>query len=337
MSLFLDDYDYHLDAKKIAIYPPKDRTSAKLLVYNRKNKQITSTVFSKLFDYLPKDTAVIINDTKVIKARFFAKSPTKTYEILYLKESLPNVFLVQIKGRVKKGLNLEVLEQIFCEILELNTDGTRLVRFLQNGVILDKKKVLQTLDLIGHTPLPPYIKRADEKTDENDYSSVFAKIYGSVAAPTASLHFDEKMFEKLCQNYKVAKITLDVGLGTFSPIKTQDLRMHKIHKERYQLSDDAINLIQSSEKILCVGTTSLRAVEFFARTKLKNGDCDLFLHPQNPPIRADFLLTNFHLPKSSLIVLVASFLGLDETKRVYQYAIDNDFKFFSYGDCMLVL
>lgn len=240
------------------------------------------------------------------------------------------------------------------------------------------------LETIGHIPLPPYIKREDSPLDESQYQTVFATQNGSIAAPTASLHFSKSMLKELCLRFSTATLTLHIGAGTFAPVVSEDIRLHKMHKEWLSIPSKTQEAIKNASKILCVGSSSMRSVECYARA-LTNAlnitqkevaqksaqneqksqhlssdftndfasevasdfaldftsdfqmQCDIFLHPQNPPIKTDFLLTNFHLPKSTLIMLVASMVGLDEWRKIYNEAIVQKYRFYSYGDAMLIL
>ena len=186
-------------------------------------------------------------------------------------------------------------------------------------------------------PLPPYIKREDNRQDESDYQTRFATQPGSVAAPTASLHFSDALLAKVRNEHLWAEVTLHVGLGTFLGVESEDIRQHSMHSERYRVPAEAAALIGSDRPILAVGTTACRTVEYYARTGLNEGECDLFLHPGNPPKRVSHLMTNFHLPKSTLIMLVAAFAGLETTQKLYAEAIAKNYRFYSYGDAMLIL
>ena len=166
---------------------------------------------------------------------------------------------------------------------------------------------------------------------------VFAENSGSVAAPTASLHFTDKLFNQLKENFKTSFVTLNVGAGTFKPVDAKNILEHKIHSEYYQIPKNTLDILNSNDKLLTIGTTSTRVVEYYQRTKKENGNCNLFLHPQNKPLRVDYLLTNFHLPKSTLIMLVASFIGLEKSLEIYNIAIENRYRFYSYGDAMLII
>ena len=332
----LNSYDYELPSHLIATSPAKPKESANLLVYERNNSKITHAKFGDLMDFLP-DCDIIFNDTKVVKARIYGKKSSGGAVELLLNQPLGDgKFSTLIKGRIKVGAILEFDKGLSCEVIEI-LDEYRIVKFYQNQELLDTPKLYKILNQIGHIPLPPYIKRDDKKSDEVWYQSVFAKNDGAVAAPTASLHFSDEMIQNLQTKHNISYITLHVGAGTFKSVETSDIRDHKIHSEIYSISDQAIKSINSHRAILGVGTTVTRCVEYFYKSGIKDGLCDLFLHPANPPQRQNYLLTNFHLPKSTLIMLVASFVGLENVKEIYKQAIDRGYKFYSYGDAMLVI
>lgn len=219
----------------------------------------------------------------------------------------------------------------------LQEDGTRIVEFFQKNLQIDTHQLFSILEKIGHVPLPPYIKRQDNEQDSSEYQTVFSKCEGAVAAPTASLHFTDEMFEALKQRYEHGFLTLHVGAGTFKPVEADNILEHKMHSEFYTIPDLTCKIINSSKDILAVGTTVTRTVEYYVREHLQSGYSNLFLHPNNPPQRVNHLLTNFHLPKSTLIMLVASFIGLEETLRIYETAVREKYRFFSYGDAMLII
>lgn len=332
----LDSYDYELPSSLIASSPANPKESANLLVYQRSNNKITHTKFGNLMEFLP-DCDIIFNDTKVIKARIYGKKSSGGAVELLLNQPLgQGKFSTLIKGRVKAGTILEFDNGLSCEVIKL-LDEYRIVKFYQNNKLVDTTCLYQILNTIGHVPLPPYIKREDQKSDEIWYQSIFAKNDGAVAAPTASLHFSPQMIQNLKSKHNISYITLHVGAGTFKGVEVSDIREHKMHSEIYTISDEAINTINSNRPILGVGTTVTRCIEYFYRTGIKDGLCDLFLHPANPPQRQNYLLTNFHLPKSTLIMLVASFVGLDNIKEIYKQAIEKNYQFYSYGDAMLVI
>lgn len=336
-ELELSSYDYFLPEGLIASKPVEPKGQAKLLVYDRQKDTIEHLHFSDLCEILPK-CAIIFNDTKVIKARIFgAKDSGGKIEML-LNQPLGGCnFSCFIKGSVRAGQNLEFPNSLKAQVLELGGDGSRIVKITQNERELEANELFAILENIGHVPLPPYIKRADNKDDESWYQSIFAKNQGAVAAPTASLHFDEQMLNALKSSHEHAFITLHVGAGTFKGVESENILEHKMHSEHYEISKKASELILGDKKLLAVGTTATRSIEYFVRTGASSGECDLFLHPLNPPKRVDFLLTNFHLPKSTLIMLVASFLGLEKTLELYKKAVEMKYRFYSYGDGMLII
>ncbi|EAJ3520552.1 tRNA preQ1(34) S-adenosylmethionine ribosyltransferase-isomerase QueA [Campylobacter coli] len=339
-DLLLSSYDYTLPNELIATYPVHPKEDAKLLVFERKNNQISHTTFKNLQDFLP-DCALFFNDTKVIKARIYGNKSSGGKIELFLHQpcldSQDSLFLAQIKGRVKKDEILSFEQNLKAKVIELLDDGLRKVQFFQNDEVLNTFKLYELLDTIGHVPLPPYIKRSDEKSDLEDYQSIFAKNLGAVAAPTASLHFSENMLENLKKRHEIYHLTLHVGAGTFKSVECENLENYKIHSEFFDIPKKACEVIDSQKKILGVGTTVTRTIEYYARTKQNQGFCDLFLHPHNPPLRQDYLLTNFHLPKSTLIMLVSAFIGRQNCLKLYDIAIKEKYRFYSYGDAMLIL
>ena len=337
-DLLVSSYDYELPEHLIAKYPVTPRDSAKLLVYDRKKDKITHTIFRNILDFVG-NKRFIFNNTKVIKARIYGKKETGgKVELLLNRPIEDNRFLVYIRGKVKVGTKLFFNKNLVATVLELLEDGSRVVSFQlqENGQYknLDFLELVKILDTIGHIPLPPYIKREDEKIDEVEYQTVFAKKEGAVAAPTASLHFTKELLEKI---EKKAYLTLHVGAGTFKPVEVEDIREHKMHSEFFEIPKETAKILDSNEEIVAVGTTSTRTIEYYARTKKLTGECDLFLNPLNPPIRVNHLLTNFHLPKSTLIMLVAAFIGREKTLEIYNEAIKNNYRFYSYGDAMLII
>jgi len=336
--LKVSSYHYELPEELIATSPSFPKGEQKLLVYERKNKKITHTKFKHIFDFIPKNSAVILNDTKVIKARIFGKKETGGKVELLLNSPLEkNNFLVYIKGRVKENSTLLFQKQLKAVVQKLNNDGTRIVKFYHKNEEIDFQKLNDLLEQIGHIPLPPYIKREDQEEDQTNYQTVFAKNIGAVAAPTASLHFDENSFKKLSSLYKTSYITLHVGAGTFKSIEVENIKDHVMHSEWYNIPDETKKIIDSTQHILAVGTTVTRTIEFYHREKKVTGYSNLFLHPKNPPKRVNSLLTNFHLPSSTLIMLVASFTSLEEVLKIYNEAIQKRYKFYSYGDSMLIV
>jgi len=336
--LLLSSYDYSLPSELIALSPANPRESSKLLVYNRASGEISHDTFADIQHYIPKDYALFFNDTKVVKARILGKKGSGG-AIEFFFEKIVGEYEIKglIKGRVKPGTTLVFDKCYSALVLKLEEDNGRVVTFFKNGTELKSQKIYEILEDIGHIPLPVYIKREDNEGDKKSYQSVFAKNSGALAAPTASLHFSEALFDEVCKNYKTRFLTLHVGLGTFLPVSSENIKEHKMHLESYEIPKEGCEIIDGDEKILCVGTTALRSVEHYYRTKKPFGECDIFLNPTNPPKRANGLLTNFHLPKSTLLMLVSSIIGLEKTLELYNIAIEKRYRFYSYGDAMLVL
>ncbi len=337
-DLLSESYDYSLPEEHIASYPLNPPSSAKLLVYDRSKDTIHHSTFAHITEYLPEGSHIFFNDTKVIKARLFGqKSSGGKIELLFDKPYGSDLFGVMIRGRVKKGDRLFFKNDLQAEIMQLKSDGIRIVRFLKKGEVLRFQRVVEILERIGHVPLPPYIRREDERSDESNYQSLFAKKNGAVAAPTASLHFCKDLIEKIGAKHTIQTLTLHVGAGTFKPVDAKQILSHKMHSEYFEIPKESAKIINSDAKIVAVGTTVTRTIEYYYRTGISRGECNLFLHPQNRPQRVDSLVTNFHLPKSTLIMLVSSFLGREKTLELYGVAIGSGYRFYSYGDGMLIL
>lgn len=338
-ELLTSSYDFSLPRELIASYPANPRDSAKLLVYNRATNEILHSNFWDLEKFIPKECILIFNDTKVIKARLFGKKESGgEIELLINKALNAYDISVYIRGKVKVGTKILFDEDLIAEVKELIFDGSRVVHFYINKELLRFEDLLPIIDKIGHIPLPPYIQREDNKEDESEYQSVFAKEQGAVAAPTASLHFTKEQHDRICSNFTHAYVTLHIGSGTFKPVECDKILDHPMHSEYYDISDSAKELLEQDLPILSVGTTSTRTIEFYARNpSIQRGEADIFLHPNNRPIRVNHILTNFHLPKSTLLMLVASFVGLEKAQELYKIAIQERYRFYSYGDAMLIL
>jgi len=338
-ELLTSSYDFTLPEELIATHPASPRDHAKLLVYDRATDTITHTYFYDFEKYIPKDAALIFNDTKVIKARLFGKKHSGgKIELLINRPLNANDVNVYMRGKVKVGTEVLFDEELVAITQVLNEDGSRVVQFKQHDKLLRFEELLPIIDKIGHIPLPPYIQRADTDEDADEYQTVFAREEGAVAAPTASLHFTDEQHERICQNFDHAYVTLHVGSGTFKPVEASTITDHPMHSEYYAISDKAKEILDSDKPVLSIGTTSTRTVEFYDKHgKIQSGEANLFLHPQNKPSRVNHLLTNFHLPKSTLLMLVASFIGLEKTQELYTEAIKEKYRFYSYGDAMLIL
>jgi S-adenosylmethionine:tRNA ribosyltransferase-isomerase len=338
-ELLTSSYDFTLPQELIANHPASPRDHAKLLVYDRKTDTITHTYFYDFEKYIPKNAALIFNDTKVIKARLFGKKRSGgKIELLINRPLNAKDINVYMRGKVKIGTEVLFDAGLIAITKQLNEDGSRVVQFTHNDTLLRFEELLPIIDKIGHIPLPPYIQREDNKEDVQEYQSVFAREEGAVAAPTASLHFTDEQHERICKNFQHAFVTLHVGSGTFKPVEASTITEHPMHSEYYAISDKAKEILDTDTPVLSIGTTSTRTVEFYDKHgKVQSGEANLFLHPQNKPSRVNHLLTNFHLPKSTLLMLVASFVGLEKTQELYQEAIEHKYRFYSYGDAMLIL
>lgn len=338
-ELLTSSYDFILADELIATHPASPRDHAKLLVYNRKTDEVTHCYFYDFEKYIPKNCALIFNDTKVIKARLYGHKPSGgKIELLINKPLDANNINVYIRGKVKADTKIFFDENLEAVVIKLNDDGSRVVNFFQHNKLLRFEDILPIIDKIGHIPLPPYIQREDNAQDASEYQSVFARQEGAVAAPTASLHFTDEQHKRVCKNHDHAYVTLHVGSGTFKPVEAQVITEHPMHSEYYEISHKAKELLDSDKPILSIGTTSTRTVEFYARHKeMLRGEANLFLHPNNKPLRVNHLLTNFHLPKSTLLMLVASFVGVTKAQELYAEAIKEKYRFYSYGDAMLII
>jgi len=336
--LLTQSYDYTLDQSRIATTPAHPRDHARLLVYNRQDRSITHTYFYTIMEHIPKQSALIFNNTKVIKARLYGKKSSGAHIELLINRPLDAYRIhCYIKGRMRVGHRLEFSEQIHAIVDALNSDGSRVVRFFFKQTPLRFESLLPHLETLGSIPLPPYINRDANADDASHYQSVFAKEQGAIAAPTASLHFTQPLFEAVTNAFTCDFVTLHVGAGTFKPVDVTHITKHPMHSEYFNIPKSTQQLLKSKQPLLAVGTTSTRTIEFFARTQQTSGEANLFLHPHNQPQRVNHLLTNFHLPKSTLLMLVASFTGLEEMHRIYQEAIAKEYRFYSYGDAMLIL
>ena len=337
-SLLTENYNFKLPKNLIAKEPASPKDSARLMVYDRFTNKITHSTFSQIEKFLPNDCAILFNNTKVIKARIFGtKNTGGKIELLINRPMEDNLIEVFVRGKVHEGTRLNFDNNLEAEVVYLHENGSREALFFENRLTINFERLTTILEDIGHTPLPPYINRKDTQLDKENYQSIFAKHNGAVAAPTASLHFTKELFESVTSKHKHEYITLHIGAGTFKPVESKIITEHLMHSESYHIGDNAKTLIESSQKLLAIGTTVTRTIEYYVRHKKSYGEANLFLHLQNRPKRVDYLLTNFHLPKSTLLMLVSSFIGLDTMHHLYDEAIKEKYRFYSYGDAMLIL
>ena len=340
----LADFDYSLPEKYIAQYPTEKRDKSKLMVIHKESGEIEHKLFSDLPDYLRKNDLVITNNTKVFPARLYAsKDRTDAkVEVFLLRELENDLWEVMVRParKVRIGNKLMFTDNVFCDVIDNTISGGRVVRFEYDG-----DDIYDIIDKVGISPLPPYIKRKSEPSDKERYQTVFAEKIGAVAAPTAGLHFTPELKQSVLDTgAQIEMVTLHVGAGTFLPVKSENLSEHKMHSEWGEVTQEIANKIneakQNNRRVICIGTTSLRIVESiwakFGKMQAFKGDTDLFITPGYSFQVADILLTNFHLPKSTLLMLVSAFAGFNEIKDAYQYAIKNQYRFFSYGDACLI-
>jgi len=346
MSSNLDFYNYELPEKFIAQKPVENRDQSRLLVYSRETETIQHKFFSDILSFLQKNDVLVVNNCKVIPARLFAnRVDTGTeIEILLTKKITPTKWQAMVKpGRsCKIGVKL-FIGKITAEIIEIKNNGERVISF--NCPETDFQKLL---DKTGTIPLPPYIKRPhtpSSKEDRERYQTVYAAEGQAAAAPTAGLHFTEQLIEKIKdKGCDFLSVTLNVGPGTFAPVKSSDITKHSMHSEEFVLTGDVADKLnkakQSGKRIIAVGTTSLRVLEscinengiFESASKAT----DIFIYPPYKIRSIDALITNFHLPKSTLLMLIASFVGENKWQKIYSEAIEKKYRFFSYGDAMLL-
>lgn len=324
--LALESYNYDLPADRIAQFPVTPRDSSRLLFINRKNRTFDDTVFRNLAEYLDPRDLLVLNETKVIPARV----PFERGEILFVREvEKSNWDCIVFPGEHFKPGRTFAIDDLNGEVLRRTAIG-RLIRFSGD--------VPSFLARHGKVPLPPYINREPDRTDRRRYQTVFARHAGSVAAPTAGMHFTQRLLRRLKErNIKTCKITLHVGPGTFKPVKSADITQHQIDPEYYSCSDTAWKRIQSAGRVIAVGTTTTRALETIAGTKETSGYSNLFIYPGYEFKIVQGMITNFHLPKSSLLLLVSAFAGYDLIRAAYRHAIENGYRFYSYGDACLIL
>ena len=333
MNYTLSDFDYDLPEERIAQQPARPRDHARLLVYDRETGEITDDRFYNLLDYLPDDTTLVVNDSKVEKCRLLFDEGKKEVFILESMDKSTVRALVRPGKKFKKGDTIQLSETISAEVLEVDEEGIRTLRMSPE---LDS----EAYGIYQRTPFPPYIEQDESLADE--YQTVYADDLGSKAAPTAGLHFTDELIEKVRKaGIDWAKVTLHVGLGTFAPVKEENIDDHTMHTEWYELDEATAEQLQDAGHITAVGTTSVRVLESVMNKKGRferhAGETDIFMRPGYEFKGVDALITNFHLPKSTLLMLIAAFMGYDEMKKIYQHAIDEEYRFYSFGDAMLIL
>lgn len=335
------DFYYDLPEELIAQTPVYPRDSSRLLVYDRKTKKIEDKVFSDILNIFNKGDLLVVNNTKVLPARMFAYTEHGgKIEILLLKRLNLTDWEVMVKPgkKAKEGINLVINEELSLEVLSRTESGGRIVKFKFDGVFED------IISRAGEMPLPPYIH--EKLKDQDRYQTVYAKNQGSAAAPTAGLHFTNELISALKEKgVEFATVELKVGLGTFRPVKVDNLEEHQMHSEWYEITEENAKIINKAKlekrRVIAVGTTSVRTLETVADengfVKASSGDTSIFIYPPYKFKCVDSLITNFHLPESTLVMLVSAFAGKEETLNLYKYAVENKYRFFSFGDACLFL
>ena len=335
-------YNYYLPEELIAQSPAEPRDSARLLVYDRNTKQIEHKIFKDILDYLHEGDVLVLNNSRVIPARIYGIKESTGAKIEVLLQKRLNLtdweIIAKPFKRLKVGTIVVFSEQLKMQVLELLSDGICKVKFIFDG------RFEEILDKIGSMPLPPYISKKLENKEE--YQTIYSKQEGSSAAPTAGLHWTEELLQKVKdKGVEVLEVMLHVGLGTFRPVKEDDILNHQMHSEYFEISQDVANRINIAKKegrrVIACGTTSVRVLESAALKKNEikafSGDTQIFIYPPYEFKIVDGLITNFHLPESTLLMLVSAFESVEEIKNIYKIAVEQKYRFFSFGDAMMLL
>jgi S-adenosylmethionine:tRNA ribosyltransferase-isomerase len=331
----LSDFDYHLPEELIAQEPLADRAGARMLVVDRARGTWEDRMFRDFPSYIRSGDCLVLNDSRVFPSRLYGRREHGTggrVEIFLTRPVSPDGLtweaLVRPGRKMRTGEHIIISGELHAEILGRGEFGERIVRLRPQG------ELYEVLDRVGHVPLPPYIHRPDTPADRERYQTVFARERGSVAAPTAGLHFTAEILEACrAAGAHIARVTLHVGLGTFQPIHTENLEQVHLHSESFTVPPETVRAMDGARRVIAIGTTVVRAIESDPSRK----ETDLFISPGFRFRRTTAMLTNFHLPKSSLLVLVAAFAGRELTLAAYHHAVEARYRFFSYGDCMLMI
>lgn len=342
------DFDYNLPSELIAQSPLGKRENCKMLHVFKEEKTFKDEHFYNIIDYLKKDDILVLNNTKVFPARVQAKRTTgANVEVFFLNpydNSSRWEVLMKNAKRVKEGEVLEVASDFKIKLIEKKQAPENEVPSFVVEILFEGDDFYKTLDKYGSIPLPPYIQRSANKEDSDNYQTVFAKIKGSVASPTAGLHFSKELLDSIQKKgIKIAYVTLNVGLGTFMPVKVEDIKEHTMHYETYTIPLETEKIFEEKKEgasVVAVGTTALRSLEAtyqkYGKIKANSSNTNIFIHPPYKIKSIDKLITNFHLPKSTLIMLVSAFMGREFTLETYKHAVEEKYRFFSYGDCMFI-
>lgn len=335
------EFDYYLPEELIAQHPSSKRDEARMMVLDKNTGESEDKYFYDIIDYLKPGDVLVMNDTRVIPARLFGHRPDKEekIEVFLLNNTEGSKWEVLVRPGKKMKIGTEVIfsDELSCKVIDIKEDGNRIVEFYFEGIFNE------ILDRLGNMPLPPYIK--EKLKDKEDYQTVYSKNPGSVAAPTAGLHFTKELLKKIeDKGIKLAYLTLNVGLGTFRPVNEDEITDHKMHSEFYTLSKETAEIIKKAKseggRIIAVGTTSIRTLESVYKKNGKicadSGWTDIFIYPGFEFKVIDAIITNFHLPKSTLIMLIAAFTSKDIILNAYNDAVTKKYRFFSFGDCMFI-
>jgi S-adenosylmethionine:tRNA ribosyltransferase-isomerase len=338
--LLVSDFDYELPEELIAQEPPAVRGNSRMLVVSRKEQSLRDDQFANFASYVGPGDCLVLNSTRVFPARLHGRRPTGAEVEVFLARALPGDgtvwrVLVRPAKRVRTGDKLLFGDTLSAEIIDRGEYGERILQFFSS------EPLAEVFERIGAVPLPPYIHRAPDEADRERYQTVFAEKRGSVAAPTAGLHFTPEMLEACrAAGAKIAFVTLHVGLGTFAPLRESEVDKVRLHEEYFEIDDGEAAKMRLAQRRICVGTTSVRTVEtamLRGGFDAMRGDTNLFISPGFHFQATDALLTNFHLPQSSLLILVSAFAGKELALTAYRHAVAQRYRFFSYGDCMLIL
>lgn len=332
----VSDFAYDLPPDRIAQEPLAERDGARMLVLDRESGAWSDRMFRDLPEYLSPGDCLVVNDTRVRPSRLYGRRAggTGTVELLLLRELDPArrrwQALVRPGRRLHEGAVIELSETLGAMVEDTGVRGERTIRFLGDPEPFIAEH--------GHMPLPPYIRRDDSAADRERYQTVYGDKTGSAAAPTAGLHFTPEVLDRCrAAGAEIARVTLHVGLGTFSPLHVETVDQVKLHAERFEIEPDTWDRINAAKRRVAIGTTAVRTLETAARTGALSGDTNLFLSPGAQFEKVNAMLTNFHLPESSLLMLVCAFAGKESTLAAYRHAVAEKYRFFSYGDCMLIV
>lgn len=328
--MLVSEYGYELPEERIAKFPPEERGSTRLLVLDRKTGAVQDSYYRNLDEFLQAGDVLILNDTRVIQSRLFCELPDgRKRELVVLEKHGNGLQRVMYRGKLHDN-----------DMLKINDDTIKITKILGNGIaeVESETPLAELAEKYGTVPLPPYLHRDATEDDKKRYQTVWAKNMGSAAAPTASLNMTEELMEKLRKKGVIIKyLTLHVGLGTFLPIRSDNIEEHKMHSEWFNIPKDTLEAIDHHDgRIVALGTTVARTLEYYGKTGKTSGEDDIFIYPGFEFKVVDALITNYHAPKSTVLMLASAFAGWEHLKNAYEHAIEEKYNFLSYGDSMLI-